>query len=167
MNENNDNNNVIHFPTAKNEPLTVHLGKVVTAKEGVAMLVAENGNGMKVCGWAADASALQYNDEVFYVVTTKGAYILGRILRENEFRIPRPHFVQTGEGTLQLNFGAVQITIQQDGKVEFKTPHASLKLDADGQVHISGKTITQKATEEIELNAGGHIKLTCPEAVEP
>lgn len=124
---------------------TPQLAKLVLSEAGIAKIISVNNKNMRVYAQAAHLNALQPNDEVLFVATEQGPYVIARSLRSSE----KP----------TINFANANIFITAAGDIHLQTKKASLTLTATGVVKMSGQTILQQSDGDINFSAGENIHL--------
>lgn len=121
------------------------LAKVFFTESGIAKVVLSQGANLKIYAQAAHIGALQPNDEVLFIDTESGAYIIARSLRGNE----RPQF----------NLGNANIFVSEAGDIHLQTAKAQLVITAAGEIQMSAIEIKQQAQQDLHLSAKRHIHL--------
>lgn len=118
---------------------STQLANIHTANNGIAKTLVVNGHIETVYAQASHLPPLQINDEVLYLETAKGIFIIARALHTDESPVVA---FQAQNAGLNLSFGSTNIHISQSGDIKLRA-----------------KSIQHKSQEDIELNAGRHIKL--------
>jgi hypothetical protein len=123
------------------------IAKVKQVENGLAKTVLHYGKTLQVYAQAAHVGPLQAGDEILFLESNKGPYIVAQTF------IAGPPFIGQQPQT--------QIRTTPEGDIYLTTGKASLRLTADGKIELQGVQMSQHAADKIEITAENYIALNC------
>ncbi len=136
-------------------------GRVCEVVDGIAKKVAIRNHILEVYTQASHLSELKRNDEVLFMLTDDGPFIIARRLKHNEK--PQTTFQAKDGETISLQFGKSALHISARGEILIQTPNSFISLCPHGNIKMQAENINQKAKKNIKLNAQRHIELNSPQ----
>lgn len=138
-------------------------GLVYEALDGIAKKVVIGNHIMSVHAQASHLAALKKNDDVLFILTNDGPFIIARRSQRNEK--PAPMFQENSGETISLHYGKSAIHISALGEVLIQTPNSFISLSPHGSIKIQAENVKPKAKKNIKLTADHCIDLNSPDEV--
>ena len=134
--------------------------RVHEVENGIAKKISIESQIIVVHAQAAHLNALEYNDDILFLMLDEGPFILARALKQNEK--PAVGFQNHQGEAISLRFGNSVLHISAQGEILIQTPSSFISLSPHGNIEMQAENIKQKAKKNIKLNANKHIELNSP-----
>lgn len=128
------------------------ISRVTKVRNGIARELWHPDRNLAVVCQASHVPALEEGDDVLYMQTQAGVYIIARTLKGDE--LPAKYWQQSRGDKVELSVGKSFFCMEKSGAIQIKTPHADLTINPQGKVEINSTELIQAAQGAVQINSG-------------